>query len=176
MTNLTRKLEKLVKPAYLVGLFVVLLLIGFCHEAKAEVTAEAGAGFLSGEFSKGAALLVTERWGGPNGSRYALGMGIISSQEVTDRAGDLYKPRTNLFVFAQRRVSFGSCEWGCFSLGIGPAYFNSTNRALGSNFTAALSIEYRFTPKWSINIRHFSNAGSASPNMGQDMLTIGYTF
>ena len=178
MTNFTRKLEKLVKPAILVALFVIVALIGVCQEAKAEVTAEIGAGILSGEFSKSGTILVTERFGGPYGSRYAFGLGVISRQEVTDRAGDLYKPDSNLFVFVQRRVSFdvGGRPWDYISLGIGPAYFNATNRALGSNFTAALSIEFRFTENWSVNLRHFSNAGSARPNMGQDMLTVGYTF
>ena len=176
--NLTRKLEKLIKPAALVGLFLVVLLIGFCREAKAEVTAELGAGVLSGQFSGGEVAIITERWGGPYKSRYAIGMGFINDQHVIDRARDRYEVRANLFVFAQRRVSFNlkGCEWDCISLGLGVAYFNNTSRWNGSKFNAALSIEARPTDRWSINIRHFSNAGSAKPNMGQDMITIGYTF
>ena len=176
--NLTRKLEKLLKPALLVGLFIVLLMFGFCQEAKAEVTTELGAGFLSGQLSKGAALMVTERWGGPYNSRYAIGIGYISEQEVTDRSQDFYEVKENLFVLAQRRVSFNikGCDHDCISLGIGPAYFNGTSRWNGSKFVAALSVEFRPDKHWSVNIRHFSNAGSATPNMGQDLLTIGYTF
>lgn len=176
--NITRKLEKLIKPAIIVFVFLVLFIIGAYNEARAEVTAEVGAGLLSGQFSGGGTAIITERWGGPYGSRYAVGMGWIDKQHVTDRDRDYYKLRYNLFAFAQRRVSFNlkGCEWDCISLGLGVAYFNNTNRALGSNFTAALSVEFRPTDRWSLNIRHFSNGGSAVPNMGQDMITIGYTF
>ena len=176
--NLTRRLEKVLKPAIIVGIFIVLLMFGFCQEAKAEVTSELGMGFLSGEVSKGAALIVTERWGGPHGSRWSVGLGYISKQEVTDRSQDAYDVQENLFILAQRRVSFNikGCSHDCISLGIGPAYFNGTSRWNGSKFVAALSVEFRPTEHWSVNIRHFSNAGSARPNMGQDLLTIGYTF
>lgn len=168
MTNWTRKLEAVVKPVAIIAVFLGVLTFGFYKEAKADVQLEVGAGFLSGEFSQGGALVLSERFG-PNG-RYALGMGYISEQEVTDRSEDFYEVRENLFVFAQRRV----CQrWMC--LGIGAAHFNGTNRALGSKFTAALSVELE-KGNWSLNLRHFSNAGSAPPNMGQDMLTVGYAF
>ena len=178
MANLTRKLEKLIKPAALVGLFLLVMVVGFCKEARSEVTIEGGAGLLSGQFSGGGTIMVTERWGGPYKSRYAIGMGYIYKQHVLDRSRDYYNLDENLFVLAQRRVSFDlrGCQHDCISLGLGVAYFNSTNRALGSNFTAALSVEFRPTDRWSLNLRHFSNAGSAAPNMGQDMITIGYTF
>lgn len=178
MSNLTRKLEKLVKPALIIGAFILLYLLGLSSEAHAEVTIEAGAGLLSGQLSGGETLIITERWGGPYKSRYAIGMGYVAEQHVITRSRNRYEPKENLFVFAQRRVSFNlkGCEWDCISLGLGVGYFNNTNRALGSKFNAALSVEFRPTDRWSLNIRHFSNAGSASPNMGQDMITIGYTF
>lgn len=166
--NLWRKVEEIVKPWMIVLGFVVLMMVGFCHEAKAEIKTEIGVGLLSGEYSQGQAGIISERW---VGGKYAVGLGVISRQEVTDRGGNLHKLRPNLFVFAQRRVTLG--DW---SFGLGPAYLNSTNRAIGSNFAAALSIEWEFSRHWSLNLRHFSNAGSARPNMGQDMLMIGYTF
>ena len=178
-SNLTRKFEKIIKPFFIVLTFIALLMFGFCREAKAEVTGELGAGFLSGQLSKGAALIVTERWGGPYGSRYSVGMGYISEQEVTDRKENFHEVRENLFIMAQRRVSFdikGCPDHDCITLGIGPAYFNGISRWNGSKFVAALSVEFRPDEHWSVNIRHFSNAGSATPNMGQDLLTIGYTF
>jgi hypothetical protein len=176
--NITRKLEKLVKPFTFVLIFLVLVLVGFCQEARSEVTAEAGPAFLSGQLSEGAALIVTERWGGPNGGRYSVGMGYVSQQEVTDRHENYHELRENLFIMAQRRVSFQirGCDHDCISLGLGPAYFNAITRWNGSKFVASLSIEFRPTEHWSVNIRHFSNAGSATPNMGLDLLTLGYTF
>lgn len=166
-SNWTRKLEAIVKPVTIIIAFLALLLFFFAKESKAEVQIEVGAGFLSGEFSQGGALLLTEKFGD---GKYLLGMGYVSEQEVTDRSEDFYEVRENLFFMAQRRV----CQrWLC--LGIGAAHFNNTNRALGSKLTAALSVEV-VKNNWSINLRHFSNAGSAVPNMGQDMLTIGYAF
>ena len=177
-TNLTRTIEKYFRPVLLVLAFLGLLMFAFAKEARGEVTTELGAGFLSGEVSKGAALILTERWGGPYDNRYSVGMGYISEQEVTDRSGDFYEVRENLWVQAQRRVPFPvkGCPIDCWGLGIGVAYFNGTNRALGSNLTAALSVEFRPNERLSVNIRHYSNAGSATPNMGQDMLSVGYTF
>ena len=167
-----------IKPVYLIGLLLLLFIFGAYKEAKAEITVEAGAGFLSGQYSQGQALIFTERWGGPYGTRYAIGMGYITKQEVIPRTEPLTQVRENLFVQAQRRVSFNikGCKHDCISIGIGVAYFNATNRALGSNFTAAVSIELRPTEHWSFNIRHWSNAGSSPPNMGQDMITMGYSF
>lgn len=175
MSNFTRKLEALIKPAILVGIFLLLLGVGFCQEARGEVTVEVGAPMLSGEYSKGGVLLLTERY---VDGRYAVGFGYISRQEVTDRGENFHEVDENLFIFVQRRVSFDirGCSHDCISLGIGPTYFNATNRALGSKFAAALSVEFRPSERWSVNFRHFSNAGSAHPNMGQDMLTLGYTF
>ena len=168
----------MIKPWMIVALFLVILMLGFCHEAKAEVTVEAGAGLLSGQFSGGEVAVITERWGGPYGSRYAVGMGWINEQHVVDRARDRYEVPANLFVMAQRRVSFDlkGCEHDCISLGLGVAYFNNTSRWNGTKFNAALSVEFRPTDRWSLNLRHFSNGGSGMPNMGQDMITIGYTF
>ena len=162
----------------IIALFMGLLLFAFCKEPRAEVTAEVGMGFLSSQLSRGGSFLLTERWGGQYGNAYSLGIGFVSEQEVTDSSQDFYRLRENLYIQAQRRVAFPikGCPIDCWGLGIGVAYFNDTNRALGSHFTIAMSVEFRPNERMSVNIRHYSNAGSSSPNMGQDMLTLGYTF
>lgn len=165
--NLWRKFEEIVKPWMLVLAFILLLMFGFYKEAKAEVTVELGPTFLSGEFSKGAILAISEDVG-----KYRIGMGLTSSQEVVDRSGTLYDVSTNLFVHGQRIVKISDR----FDFGLGVGYFNAKTRWNGSNFVASLSIEYRVNDNWSVNFRHFSNGGSATPNMGQDAFTVGYTF
>ena len=164
--NWTRKLEKIIQPWMIVVIFVLVLLFGFYKEATADVTVEVGSGILSGQFSKGAVLSINERFG-----NYIIGMGYIAKQEVTPRTEPQTPVDENLFVHGQRMVKLWDVD-----LGLGVAYFNSTNRALGSKFTASLSLEYNFNEHWDIKFRHFSNAGSAAPNMGQDMLLVGYTF
>ncbi len=157
-----------IKPVYYVGLFLLVMLFGFCREAKAdEVSVEIGPTFLSAEFAKGGTLILSERF-----DKYSVGMGVVSKQTVIDSSGDKYTPRQNLFVQAQRHVNITDS----IDMGIGLAYFNATHRALGSNFTAALSLTYEVTDSFSIRYRHWSNAGSASPNMGQDAITIVYHF
>ena len=166
--NFTRKLEKVIKPWVLVLLFILGLLFLFAKESKAdEVTAELGATILSGQFSGGAALLIEQTWN----DRWRIGMGLTSDQKVTPRTEPETNVRSNLMVHGQRLVGTER-----FKLGIGVAYWNAKTRWNGSNFTASMSIEYDFTDKWGVRYRHFSNAGSASPNMGQDMITFGYRF
>jgi len=167
--NAWRKFESIVKPIYIVAAFVLLLLWGLSREADASEThVELGATFLSGEPSKGAMLLLNEVWN----DKWVVGMGIASPQTVTDRSGTTYDVRTNLMVHGQRLVYITPK----FRLGLGVAYWNAKTRWNGSNFTASMSVEYDLPGKWYATYRHWSNAGSASPNMGQDVFNIGYNF
>ena len=175
MNNWIRKIEEKFKPWMMIVVFIILLVIGFANEAKADVDKtgvqiELGGGFLSGQYSKAGAIAVQQRFD----NKFSIGMGYISEQWVIPRREPKTWVQENLWVQAQRHV--GLQVGGNWDFGIGIAYFNSTNRALGSHFTAALSLEYNFNRKWNVKLRHFSNAGSARPNMGQDMLMIGYRF
>jgi hypothetical protein len=133
---------------------------------------------LSGELSDGVALLISETWN----DRYLLGFGLIGEQTGKFSEGDVFIGN-NLFVRAQLLVS-GPDKWAWarnIELGIGPAYLQNTNRALGSHFTINISIAFK-TPRkgWlpdRYTIDHFSNAGTAKPNAGQDIyVAIGYDF
>ncbi len=74
MSNLWRKFEGVVKPWQIVAVFVLLLLFGLYKEAKAEEVAsvEFGGTFLSGEFSKGAMMVLNYTWD----DRWRVGMGV----------------------------------------------------------------------------------------------------
>lgn len=150
--------------------FIIILMLGFARESKADdvVSAEFGPTVLSGQFSDSAALIVNYQWN----DRWLVGMGLTGPQKVIPRKEPETDVRTNLMVHGQRRVHL-SDRW---ALGLGVAYWNAKTRWNGSNMTASMSIEFELNDKWDIKFRHFSNAGSASPNMGQDMLVIGYTF
>ena len=154
----------------IVVLFILVLLFGLYKESKAEsvVSVELGPTLLSGEFSEGAALIVNQTWD----EKWRLGMGYVSEQKVTPRHEPETDVRANLFVHGQRIVGITDK----LDLGLGVAYFNAKTRWNGSNFVASMSIEYSLSDRLGINFRHWSNAGSASPNMGQDLFTIGYRF
>ena len=153
--------------------YLIPLLLLF-STASAEVTLELGPTFLSSTLSNSAALMITERWGGKYSDSYSIGMGMTGPQEVTDSAGDFYEVKQNLWIQAQRRFCVLKGKHMCAGLGF--AYFNGLSRWNGSNFVAALSIEIRPDERWSVNFRHYSNGGSVTPNMGQDILTLGWTF
>ena len=165
--NVWRKIEEFIKPWMLIVAFILLVLFAAYKEARAEVSFELGAGFLSGEYSKGGMIMMSEDFD----SKYSLSMGYISEQEVTDRHDRFYEVRENLFVQGQRKFDLGNWE-----LGLGVAYFNAETRALGSKFTAAISLGYEWDSGFGIFLRHWSNAGSATPNMGQDALTFRWAF
>lgn len=169
--NWVRKIEKWFKPWMMIVAFILILILGFAKESKADertgVQVEIGGGFLSGQYSKAGAISVQQRFD----NKFSLGMGYISEQWVIPRKEPKTWMQENLWVQGQRHVDLGH-----FDLGIGIAYFNSTNRALGSHFVAALSVQYNVSDRWNIKLRHFSNAGSARPNMGQDMIMVGYRF
>ena len=118
------------KPIYLILLFL------FAREAKAQVHVELGPTNLSGEWAKGGALLLSERFG-----KYDIGIGYISEQTTHVTCGPHlpatskcdFDIRENIFIHAQRIVKYKRCE-----LGIGPAYFQNTSRVFGEKFNFGL--------------------------------------
>ena len=158
-----------VNGVWVVLAFIVLLILFALNEAEA-LELEAGPTILSGEYAEGGSMLVTERFGEGNVyGRWAVGFGYVSKQYChCNWPADLEE--NNLFQL-QRVIDYERAE-----LGIGMAYFTNTNRALGKNMTWSLSLGWRFNDHWTMRVRHYSNAGSGSPNLGQDMLTLGYKF
>lgn len=166
--NLWRKIERIIKPLYIIIAFLMLLALGLSREASAETGVEVAGGFLSGSFSRGGALYLNERFH----KKYSVAMGYISEQWVTPRKEPRTYVRPNLCFQAMRHV--GVTE--NFELGLGPAYCTATNRALGSNVSAALEMRYYLGARGYAFLRHYSNAGSKPPNMGQDIIGLGFRF
>ena len=140
--------------------------------ANAEFNIELGAAHLSGSNSNGAVVIFQERY-----DKWLVGIGFIDEQEVCPSWEMKYNypcpvfVDRNLFLHGQRLL-----KWKGIELGVGAAYFQNTNRALGKNFTVSASIGYHLNKHVWVGARHFSNAGSGTPNLGQDMLNIGITF
>lgn len=144
-------------------LVFLLILIFFAYKEANALELEAGPALLSGEYSEGGAMILSDRIG-----KFSVGGGYISKQVCHCRyPAELDE---NIFFHAQRVFEYKRWE-----LGIGPAYFQNTNRALGKKLTWSLSLGFG-GEHWSIRVRHFSNAGSGTPNLGQDTLVIGYAF
>lgn len=152
-------------PCYVVLQIVTMALFFQCTRAEADTRLELGAGFLSWEYSDGGAAILTERFNG----KYDVSLGIVTEQYC--RCTFPTDIDDNLFVQVQR-VFVGSR----FELGIGAAWFQNSNRALGKRFNVPLSLGYRLTKRISLRVRHYSNGGSGVPNVGQDLITVGYRF
>lgn len=166
-SNWWRRVEAKIKPIYLVGLFLLLLLFAFWKEGRAEVSAEIGPTFASGEFSDGGALILSERFGD-----YEIGIGYLSEQRVVPRDEVETEVMENIVFQASRMVGLTES----IELGIGVSMFNAESRTLGSKFNFSLTLRWVITDRWYANVRHWSNAGSVRPNMGQDAIMIGYRF
>ena len=158
-------------------LFFTLVAIGFIHEAKS-AEFEIGPTFLSGDFAEGGLLVFSERIT----PKWDVYMGYISEQVVQtcNRADAIppycrFTPRENLFVGVNRVVAVPLFDMP-LELGFGPAYFQNINRAIGCKFSAGLSIKWLFNEHFNIGVRHWSNGGSCSPNLGQDAFTFGWRF
>jgi hypothetical protein len=61
-------------------------------------------------------------------------------------------------------------------LGIGVVANSDTNPYVSSALTFSLSAGLRLGRRWSLEWRHFSNAGLEQPNLGQDILLLRATF
>ncbi len=161
--------SKLGIEGYWLALAGLVLLIFFLASESEAAEIEIGPTFLSGDYAEGGIMLFTERVG-----VWSFGAGYVSEQFVAT-CGKTYgciesDLRENIFFQVQRIVVYKQCE-----IGIGPAYFQNTNRALGARTVFAISFGCG-SERWFVRARHYSNAGSATPNLGQDALTIGYRF
>jgi len=100
------------------------------------------------------------------GEDWSAGMMLISEQEVYNQTIG-----NNGGFFITRMVRKND-----FSMGLGIARWVSTSRVIGAELGFHLSLHYNLLGRYSINYRHWSNAGTADQNRGQDLLTIGWRF
>lgn len=145
------------KPAVIA---VALFVIGFMSLRACEAgTVEMGA---SPTNVHGAGLVYTESLS----PKWDVGIHLTDNLQWYN---ETLRPHAG--VFAQRIVRRGN-----FQMGLGVARHTNTSRLIGSPFGFALSIGYDFTDHWGVRYRHWSNAGSAKPNRGLDLLLISYRF
>lgn len=61
-------------------------------------------------------------------------------------------------------------------LGLGVMYINETNPLMGSQLNFNGKLSWQFTDKFSVGWKHLSNAGTAKPNRGQDLIGLTWRF
>jgi hypothetical protein len=146
---------------------VILLFPGGRSCEARETILELGAGFLSGEYSQGQAIILAQRF---DKSKYAVGLGVVGDQVCQCVEGEVILD-TNAFFFASRQV-----HWKRLEVGIGAAYWQNTNRVLGRHLTYQLVFAVNLWKELDLRLRHYSNAGSGGQNLGQDMIGLSWRF
>jgi len=153
------------KVVYLIAAFVAVLLLLFAIKSRgSELTVEGGSAMIRGETP---ALGLNIQWlqAGPVGTDYELGFNLIGQSRY--QGNDV----TNQIVWhAMLWDGYKRAE-----LGIGAAYFNVPS-PYACQFDFTLGARWRFTDHISAQWRHYSSAGSCTPNVGRDLLTFGWRF
>jgi len=156
------------KPVKLViGAFIIVVLIFFAYDGRAETAVEGGVPFISDNIKlETFNIMLSER-----NERWRGGIGLIGDMTYKSR-----NVQNNMLVFGERIVR-GPGFLDNVILGIGLGYFNNTSHATSSHLNYGLSIEYSIPNTRFYGIfRHYSNAGTSRPNAGVNMINGGYRF
>ncbi len=95
------------------------------------------------------------------------GPACVTQSETVRRTVDSYG-----YLSVQRRFAFRPEETVKPILGFGVVANSDTNPYVSSALTFSLSAGLQIGTRWSLEWRHFSNAGLKQPNLGQDMLLL----
>ena len=162
------------------SILIAILLLAV--QANAETAIEIGISNVGYRSTHSGMLMLQERFG-----KYAVGLGYISRQELNtcDRPDCQWLVREQLLFGVERLFTRK-----CLTFGIGPYWFQNTNRITGTHLNIRVALEVELNKHLSVKASHFSNAGSGAPqivcegdrcitgahNMGQDALLIVWRF
>jgi hypothetical protein len=99
------------------------------------------------------------------------GPACVTQSDMARRTVDGYG-----YLSVQRRFVFRPDATLKPILGLGVVANTDTNPYVSSPITFSLSAGVQFGARWSLEWRHFSNAGLKQPNLGQDMLLLRASF
>jgi hypothetical protein len=128
-------------------------------------------------------------------ARWEAALGYVSEQEVNVRtlqdtctagaagpecvtlASNVERPVASYgYLSIQRKFRFREGASLQPMFGIGLVANSDTNPYVSSVLTFSLSAGLRVSERWTLEWRHFSNAGLEQPNLGQDILLLRATF
>lgn len=150
-------------------LFVALAVLGWATTCRASdnqsISLESGSTYVRGE---AAVLAATITWAhaGPKDADYECGIVLIGSSTFEGVAQRNQAAFDCMLVDGMWKVDFG----------LGVAYLQNIDDYNGSHTNFALKIQYHVNDRWVLIVRHFSNLGTVSPNLGRDFIVAGYKF
>jgi Lipid A 3-O-deacylase (PagL) len=114
------------------------------------------------------------RWpeAGPRTSDWECGLFLISEYQYTRQQVEATQPTQAI----ANCLLVGHVVRRWVDFGVGPAYLQNTDFINGSHFNFALLARLRPTERLTVSWRHWSNAGSVKPNLGRDVLLVGWSF
>jgi hypothetical protein len=115
---------------------------------------------------------------------YGPTLGLTYKQEITPNKGLNFIAGTTLWgstTFQSETVpnnwdwhlGLQSCRWD-FCADLGPAFVQRIDVINGAHTNFHLGISYQLSSRWSLAIGHVSDAGTSSPNVGRQNLSIVY--
>lgn len=157
------------KTQALVAIFLLLFIAALatrCHAAEPYAQFGVGSTIIRGPASA-LDLSVVYPEAGPEDSDYALGITFVGASLY----GTARQPG-QFMIHGDMIDGFGPLD-----LGLGIAWLQNTDAYDGSHMNFSLSAAYRFHAlPLTLVYRHFSNAGTAAPNVGRDSVFLAWRF
>lgn len=153
------------KVKFAILAFVVIALSAFATKCRAAddvtLSVETGTTYIRGETP---VFGLTVNWlnAGPKDADFQCGLMLVGST-----AGN-----RNQAGFQCLMVD----GFGKFDIGLGLVALQNIDEYNGSHANFSLMLGYRFTDRFGLKVRHWSNAGTTDSNKGRDMLLVSYQF
>lgn len=147
--------------------FVLVLLGAFATQCRAEsvMQFEGGSTVVRG-YTPVIGLTIIWPEAGPLDADFQCGIQLVGTSTFRDKDQSNQAAVQCLVVDGYKKLD----------LGIGVVALQNTDDYNGSHANFSLMAGYRFTDKFGIRYRHWSNAGSVDPNLGRDMVLLTYKF
>jgi len=153
------------KTGYAVAVFVLIFLVALATKCHSQgIVFGVGPTMLRGEAS---ALQVAWQWPAiqSRDAHFETAITVIGPSTFEG------KDQGNQFAWSVVYID----GFKNFDIGLGPAFLRKTDafNTASANFNLLVGYHWK---KWFVRWDHFSNMGTAQPNLGRDMILVGTTF
>lgn len=154
---------KAMRWVIVVAVAILLLMLSVKSRGE-ELYFDAGSAVARGE-TPVIGLNIAWKQAGPVNTDYELGFKLIGQSDYGDNH------QSNQFVVHGMLID----GYKNFEMGLGFAYFNvPSDYTCQETFT--LLTRWRFSDRIHAQYQHYSSGGSCKPNVGRDLLTLGWRF
>lgn len=150
-----------VRPLIFAAIILFICLATYCHESKAdELHLEIGASVIHGT---GPYLGLVYKFGSNKTMGLESGFQFWGKTTHYEGASIPNNWAPNVLIDVAK---------GPVSMGLGVTYLQLTDRLDGSHANLSIKLDYSFSERFGVVIRHVSNAGTVAPNVGRNALAL----